>query len=186
MAAEGRSIEINRAPVLTLWAAVVAEALGFDEDEALTLGRAVAGFNAYSKGVALGLFHPAPAEVREKRRAMQRGERLTVDLLGRAVPVVLTPAGLRALSGNRPISPESVRCYLAGKFGNRLPEVMAAMRRLAAAMPPEELARIAFQLYERFRPRVPAGVRGWGARGRLDIDLIEQLAEELARGHARA
>ena len=49
------SVMINRAPVVTLWASVVAEMLGFDYDEALTLGRAVAGLNAYSKGVALGL-----------------------------------------------------------------------------------------------------------------------------------
>jgi len=47
---------IYRAPVLTLWAAVVAEILGFNYNEALTLGRAVAGLNAYSKGVALSLF----------------------------------------------------------------------------------------------------------------------------------
>ena len=53
---------INRAPVLTLWAAVVAEMPGFDYDEALTLGRAVARLNAYSKGVALGLFQPTPKE----------------------------------------------------------------------------------------------------------------------------
>ena len=46
---------VNRAPVLTLWAAVVAETLGFEHDEALTLGRAVAGLNAYSKGVSPGL-----------------------------------------------------------------------------------------------------------------------------------
>jgi hypothetical protein len=46
---------VNRAPVLTLWAVVVAEVLGFDHDEALTLGRAVAGLNAYSKGVSPGL-----------------------------------------------------------------------------------------------------------------------------------
>jgi hypothetical protein len=37
-----QTISINRAPVLTLWAAVVAQRLGFDEDEALTLGKAVA------------------------------------------------------------------------------------------------------------------------------------------------
>jgi len=43
-------VRINRAPVLTLWAAVVAERLGFDRDEALTLGRAVAGLNTYAKG----------------------------------------------------------------------------------------------------------------------------------------
>ncbi len=42
---------VNRAPVLTLWAAVVAEVLGFEHDEALTLGRAVAGLNAYSQKV---------------------------------------------------------------------------------------------------------------------------------------
>jgi len=30
---------VNRAPVVTLWAAVVAEVLGFEHDEALTPGR---------------------------------------------------------------------------------------------------------------------------------------------------
>ncbi len=64
------SLMINRAPVLTLWAAVVAETLGFDYEEALTLGRAVAGLNAYSKGVSLGLFQPTPKAVREKRQKM--------------------------------------------------------------------------------------------------------------------
>jgi hypothetical protein len=57
----------NRAPVLTLWAVVVAEVLGFEHSEALTLGRAVAGLKAYSKGVSLGLFRPTPKEVREQR-----------------------------------------------------------------------------------------------------------------------
>jgi hypothetical protein len=40
-------VMVNRAPVLTLWAAVVAEVLGFEHDEALTLGLAVTGLNAY-------------------------------------------------------------------------------------------------------------------------------------------
>jgi hypothetical protein len=31
---------VSRAPALTLWAAVVAEVLGFEHDKALTLGRA--------------------------------------------------------------------------------------------------------------------------------------------------
>ena len=47
------TISINRAPVLTLWAAVVAQRLGFAEDEALTLGKAVAGLNAQAKGRAV-------------------------------------------------------------------------------------------------------------------------------------
>ena len=47
-------VMVNRAPVLTLWAAVVTEVLGFGHDEALSLGRAVAGLNASSKGVPWG------------------------------------------------------------------------------------------------------------------------------------
>jgi len=46
----GKTVTINRAPVLTMWASVVAERLGFDEDAALTLGKAVAGLTAQHKG----------------------------------------------------------------------------------------------------------------------------------------
>jgi hypothetical protein len=42
-----KKVSINRAPVLTLWAAIVAQRLGFNKKEALTLGKkAVAGLNA--------------------------------------------------------------------------------------------------------------------------------------------
>jgi hypothetical protein len=54
-----RKVKINRAPVLTLWATIVAERLGYDHDAALTLGKAVAGLNAQSKGRRLGLFDEA-------------------------------------------------------------------------------------------------------------------------------
>ena len=80
------SVMINLAPVLTLWAAVVAEMVGFEYDEALTLGRALAELNAYSKGVALGLFQPTPKAVRDQRRKLRREDVVTVDLLHRAVP----------------------------------------------------------------------------------------------------
>jgi hypothetical protein len=49
-------VTINRAPVLTLWATVVAERLGYDHDAALPLGKAVAGLNAQSRGRPLGIF----------------------------------------------------------------------------------------------------------------------------------
>ncbi len=42
-------ITINRAPVLTLWAAVVAERAGYEAEAALTFGKCVAGLNAQSK-----------------------------------------------------------------------------------------------------------------------------------------
>jgi hypothetical protein len=171
------TVRINRAPVLTLWAAIVAERLGFTHDEALTLGRAVAGLNAYSKGVSLGLFTPAPKEVREKRETLRPKETITVDLLHRAVPAVHTEAGLRALSGAKPMNPEAVARYLSSKFGADYEKASEAMRALAKSRPPEMLAREAYALYEQFRPAVAPGVRGWGAAGTLDLDAIRGLAK---------
>lgn len=161
--------------MLTLWAAVVAERLGFAHDEALTLGHAVAGLNAYSKGMSLGLLHPAPEAVREHRKKLQKGNTLTVALLGRAVPVVHTPDGLRALTKGKLDDPASVTRYLEGKFGEALADARAAMTRLARSLPARDLATRAYGLYEEFRPAIPAGTRGWGAKGDLDLARLKDL-----------
>jgi hypothetical protein len=182
MTEPGHVIKINRAPVLTLWAAVVAERLGFEPAEALTLGRALAGLTAHAKGVRLGIFEPsAPEEVQERRTRLAEGEQLLVRLMGRSIPVVRTPAGLRAVAKGKPASLQSVERYLRGKFGDDLDEARRAMQGLAGAIPPAELARRAFPLYERFRPAVPEGESGWGAKGLLRLDRIRSAAEEHAR-----
>jgi hypothetical protein len=149
MSDEGRKkswVVVNPAPVSTLWAAVVAEVLGFEHDEALTFGRAVAGLNAYSKGVSLGLFQPTPKEVKEQRRKMRKEETVTVDLLHRAVPAKHTDEGLRALSGESPIRPESVQKNLEGKFGDAHGDVSKAMLELANSLPPSELAEKVYRV----------------------------------------
>lgn len=176
MAGRQHQVKVNRAPVLTLWAAVVAERLGFDRNEALTMGRVVAGLNAYAKGKSLGLFKPAPEEVRKERKRLEQGAQMHVDLLHRAVPVTATPDGLRALSKGKAIAPESVQRYLEGKFGDALDAVERAMQKLAGSIDADELARSAYALYEAFRPEVPAGVRGWGAAGVLDLERIRKAA----------
>lgn len=175
-ASSALQISVNRAPVLTLWASVVAHELGFAWEEAVTLGRVVACLNAYAKGKSLGIFQPKPKEVKEQRDKLKHGESLRVDLLGRAVPVLHTPAGLRALSKDKPVSPDSVQRYLASKFGDSLQDAIDAMVELARSMPPAELAQQGFALYEQFRPAVPAGVKGWGAVGTLDLGRIRALA----------
>jgi hypothetical protein len=174
-----RTISINRAPVLTLWAAVVAQRLGFDEDEALTLGKAVAGLNAQSKGRRLGIFKPHE-EKAKKAREKERGERFLVEVCGRAVWATNTDEGIRAVQKDKPIGPDSVRRYLDDKFGDELKAVRSAMRKLAGSYKPQKLAHDAFRLYERFRPSIPAGLKGWGARGSLDLGLMEGLAKEKA------
>lgn len=172
-----RNVLINRAPVLTLWATTVAERLGFDQDEALSLGKAVAGLNAQSKGQRLGIFKPAPQEVK-KARARKRGEEFFVEICGRQVPAIDTPDGVRAVIKNQPVEAKTVERYLESKFGDSLGAARAAMRDLAKAFRPEQLSQNAFRLYEQFRPAIPEGVRGWGARGKLDIDRIRTLALE--------
>jgi hypothetical protein len=170
-------VTVNRAPVLTLWAAVVAEQLGFTRDEALTLGRVVAGLNAYAKGKSLGIFKPAPEAIGRERRKAAPGVQMHVDLLHRAVPFIHTPQGLRALSKDKPVDPASVQRYLESKFAEALGPVETAMNALAASLGPQDLAGRAYELYEAFRPEVPAGTRGWGAAGVLELARIRAASQ---------
>src|SRR5213080_4663561 len=124
-----KSISINRAPVLTLWAAVVAQRLGFDEDEALTLGKAVAGLNAQAKGRRLGIFKPHE-EKAKKAQEKERGEEFWIEICGRPVPAKNTEDGIRAVKGVQVIESDGVRRNLEGKFGDNLGAVRSAMQRL--------------------------------------------------------
>ena len=169
-------VKINRAPVLTLWAAVVAERLGFKRDEALSLGKTVAGLNAQSKGRRLGIFKPTEEQIAEARKRRKAAEESQVNLLGRAVSAINTEEGIRALNKDKPVEPESVERYLDKKFGDRLGDIRAAMADLAAAMDKDDLAKRAYGLYEQFRPEIPSGKTGWGAAGDLDLEKIRSLA----------
>jgi hypothetical protein len=146
---------VSSAPFLTLWADVVASRLGFDWDESLTLGRAVAGLNAQTSG--------RPDNLAE-------GEQLMIELLGHTVPAARTPAGLRALDKGKPASPQSVERYLKKCFGEARPAVRAAMAALPKSLSEEELATHAFEHYERFWPEAPAGK--WGAKDTLYLSRI--------------
>ncbi len=56
--------------------------------------------------------------------------------------------------------------------------MQSAMEKLARSLPPRQLAARAYLLYESFRPEVPEGTKGWGAKGELDLDKIRSLAEK--------
>src|SRR3954453_13528496 len=117
-------IHVNRAPVLTLWASVVAEQLGHAPETALTLGRAVAGEAARVKARAIG---------RTDRRAETSGDvgslaqgHVTepVLLLGKEIRLLPTEDGeLRAADGDAPADPATVERYLAKAFGAHLTTV---------------------------------------------------------------
>jgi len=176
-----QTVTINRAPVLALWATVVAERLGFSRDEALSLGKAVTGLNAQSKGQRLGIYtkrEEGGGKSEERRRKNEErigGKADAVELMGREIPVVRMPGGIRAMNKDAPISAEKAQAYLESKFGEHLAAVRAAMEELARSMKPDVLAARAFPLYAQFRPQIPDGVKGWGAKGKLDLDLIRSL-----------
>ncbi len=172
-------IKINRAPVLTLWAAIVAERLGYAQQESLTFGKAVAGLNAQSKGRRLGIYEDKKDKSEEEKEAKEEEpvKLEFIELLGRGVPAVKTPQGLRAAIKGEQIDAESVQKYLRQKFGEDLDEARTAMEKLAKAYPPKQLETEAYSLYEKFRPKIPEGTKGWGAKGELDLDYIRSLSK---------
>src|SRR5687767_1872537 len=173
-----KKIKINRAPVLTLWAAIVAERLGYDEQEALTFGKAVAGLNAQSKGRRLGIYEEKKGEEKARRKEEERPARVEfIEILGRGVPAVKTAQGLRATIKGEQIEAESVQKYLKQKFADDLAAARLAMEKLAKAYTPRQLEHEAYSLYEKFRPKIPEGTKGWGAKGDLDLDYIRSLAK---------
>ena len=170
------TVTINRAPVLTLWASVVAEQLGYAHATALTLGKCVAGLNAQSKGRMLGIFGPPKGpEKGSPPKKVGLGEDFWIEICKRGVPVKNTDDGIRAVVKDKPIDPAKVETYLQSKFGNDLEVVRQAMTDLATSVQREDLESRSYALYERFRPNIPPGQRGWGAKGDLDLKLIRSL-----------
>jgi hypothetical protein len=173
-----KKIKINRAPVLTLWAAVVAERMGYNEETALTLGKAVAGLNAQSKGKKLGIYEEKSEEEKEKEAKQKKPAQTEfIEILGRDVPAMETANGLRAAEKGKPIHAESVQTYLEQKFKEDLDDARKAMETLAKAYTPKQLRSKAYDLYEKFRPEIPEGKKGWGAKGELDLEYIRSLAD---------
>jgi len=165
-------VKINRAPVLTLWGVIVAQALGHSRATALTFGKYVAGKGAFAKAKRLGL-----AEEREpSARRRSPDDPAYVLFMGAEVPVIETKEGPRAIADGKPIDPAAVERYLAQKFGDNLDAAVAAMTALAKSRAKAVLAREAFGLYEKFRPTIPAGAQGWGKAGEMDLGLIKRLA----------
>jgi hypothetical protein len=130
-----KKITINRAPVLTLWAAVVGERLGYKKGEALSLAKALTGQTAQRHAKELGIYDES-GEKAPKPKKKKTGA-VPIRFMGKEIPVIDTPDGIRAVSKDKPIEPESVEKYLKSKFGEELPEARSAMQALAKSVPPK-------------------------------------------------
>ncbi len=139
--------------------------------------------NAQSKGRRLGIFAAAAPDAVERPRRVRAAADNVVELTGRSIPVRRVAGGVRAVLGGQTVA-AGVTGYLERSFGEALPRVEAEMRSLAAAYAPNALAAAAWSLYERLRPEIPPGQRGWGARGELDLHVIRALRPARARHDA--
>jgi len=167
---------VNRHPVMVLWAAVVASHLGHDWSTSLSMASAVASMNAKAKGRALGIYADEPERPVDPASS--------IGLLGRRVPTMQTRAGLRATDPNGlPIHARAVYTSLESAFGESFPHVYAALTSLASTVQPEtfrlEDNRRAYDMYLNFRPDVPPGQQGWGAKGVLDLGALQQAVAHL-------
>jgi len=115
------------------------------------------------------------ARERQARAAELKHRVQTIRLLGRDIPVPPAEDGtLRIEDDGKAASARGVQPYINRPFGDCFPEARAAMEALAASVPPEELNRVGLRLYARFRPEVPEGTMGWGAKKKLRLERIVQ------------
>ncbi|KAF8335018.1 uncharacterized protein EI90DRAFT_2913877 [Cantharellus anzutake] len=159
-------IIINRAPVMTAWAAVVAERLKFTRAEALSIASVYTEMNASSKGVALGIFH------KDKDSDFEGGSTQPyVELMGRK-PVMKTDAGeWRGIVKGEAAEPEMAYGYIQRSFKHLMGSVIGSMRLLQESYSPEELNKNGYDLYCQFRP----GQGDWGQRGEMRMKTLLDL-----------
>jgi len=165
---------VNRAPVMTAWATVVAERLDFKREEALSIASVYTEMNATSKGISLGVFD------RGKNADYEVGSAQPfVDLIGRRIPVLKTEGGeWRGVAKGGAVDPGIAFGYMQRSFRQTIGSVLGAMRLLAETFSPEELNKEGFELYTEFRPNSGGE---WGQRGEMRMSSILALRRPLPR-----
>ncbi|KIP10711.1 hypothetical protein PHLGIDRAFT_100851 [Phlebiopsis gigantea 11061_1 CR5-6] len=193
-------VVVNRAPIMMAWSFVVAERLGFQREEALSIASVYTEMNAISKGVAIGLYDEAK---RNGVEANKGGAQPYVDLMGRRyvllpllhVPIRPVNVDLRlpiphpltntectplyqtaaeswhALSAGTPVAPGAAFSYITRALRQTAPFVIGALRLLALSLSPADLNRRGFYLYADFRP----DTNEWGGRGEVRCATILDL-----------
>lgn len=171
---------VNRAPVMTAWSFVVAERMGFQREEALSIATVYTEMNAISKGVSLGIYEGGKQQGRE---ASKDGSQPYVDLMGRRIPLFQTSTSQwRALSEGSPVSPSAAYSYIKRSLQQTTPQIVGALRLLSQSYSPSEINQRGYSLYVDFRPEVG----GWGKRGEVRCEKILALRRKMPLPEAGA
>ncbi|KAK0490930.1 hypothetical protein IW261DRAFT_1547212 [Armillaria novae-zelandiae] len=163
-----KSTIINRAPLMTAWAMIVAERLGFRREEALSIASVYTEMNALSKGVSLGIYKDGKQRGLD---AIRGGSQPYVELMGRSPLYQSQSNQWRALLNSKPAQPSSPFSYISRSFRQTTPHIIGALRLLAESFTPKELNNKGWALYTEFRPSVNA----WGERSEVKCEIILNL-----------
>ncbi|KAF4602044.1 hypothetical protein EYR40_005245 [Pleurotus pulmonarius] len=172
----GKSVVVNRAPVMSAWATVVAERMGFNREEALSIASVYTEMNAISKGVALGIFDKSRAN---DASASRNGSQPYVDFIGRRSLYETQNGQWRAILNGSPASPGTAFGYISRSFKHLTPFVLGSLQLLAQSYSQKEINEKAWGLYAEFRPTVD----GWGQRSVMkcaDILALRKPADTTA------
>lgn len=175
-------IMINRAPVLTLWAATVANFLYPDEDwtTCLGIGSSVSSLCAISKGRAIGKVQPKDESTKseeQKKKAKRQTKDETRELEVMGFPMHIKD-GVVVVDGKKKPANEHL---LQTKYGGE-EEYTNVRRAMEQALQTwnndkEELDKKAFHMYEKFRPNIASGSAGWGRKGPLNLHQVKSTIE---------
>jgi len=172
------SIVINRAPVLQLYAACIAQFLYPEQDwkTCLSAGAAVSGLCAVAKGRSIGVFSEHEDDSAEKKESGNKQELEQLEVMQFKLHL---KNGLAVVGGSAKQGGEEA---LKRKFGGeeQYEKVKAcfvgALRTWKGSE--SDLNKKAFHFYEEFRPNVGQGQKGWGRKAELKFDTVRKTIEK--------
>lgn len=178
----GEPILINRAPVLTLWAATVAHFLYPDEHwtTCLSMGGSVSSLCAISKGRAIGRIEPkddaTESEDKNKKESRKtKNDERELEIMG--FPMQIDAGGVVVNAKKKPVNEHLLQAKYGGE--EEYTRVKQTMERALQIWEDdkEQLDKKAFRMYERFRPSIATGSAGWGRKGPLDLHKVKSTIE---------
>lgn len=169
-------ILINRAPVLDLWASCVTHFLYSDLEwkTCLSAGSAISALCAVAKGRSIGT-------IAEKSEGTDDGSKNKKEGAG-AEEIMVMGFNLQLRDGMVVVGGDTKKDNeepLKKKFGqDEYEKVKHVFEEVLSNWKDDKegLEKSAFGFYEKFRPNVAAGQKGWGRKGELDMDKIRKVA----------
>lgn len=128
-ALRGRYAVVNRAPVMTAWATVLLERLGFSRPEALSLAHCYVNYTSTMRGISLGII---PAAEKERAVHIVGPNQPHFELMGVKIPVMQMQDGsYRGISAGEVVAPDKAFHYMRRSMAQTLSSVLGALTLLA-------------------------------------------------------